>query len=162
MLELQRLQLDHHYYNLTVHPPSKHLFTHYWHDLASVHSSDDHDKEFVDRFSEDSPPKKNRPALFEPEELKDSYRRAVNVHINFSLPFYGVQTRNITIATGGFCYIGENTHSWLAATQYIAPLMANFQTNGPAATILYEELGEFKAHNVLTEQRIDSLCNGKM
>jgi len=35
----------------------------------------------------------------------------------------------VTIATGGFLYTGEYVHSWLAATQYIAPLMANFDTS---------------------------------
>lgn len=37
--------------------------------------------------------------------------------------------KNVTIATGGFLYTGEYVHSWLAATQYIAPLMANFDTS---------------------------------
>lgn len=64
-----------------------------------------------------------------------------NVLIHFAFPFYGIPSRQITIATGGFCYIGENTHSWLAATQYIAPLMANFDTSDSNATIKYEELG---------------------
>lgn len=44
---------------------------------------------------------------------------------------------NLTIATGGFCYVGDQTHSWLAATQYIAPLMANFDTISPVASIMY-------------------------
>jgi phosphoribosylformylglycinamidine (FGAM) synthase-like amidotransferase family enzyme len=35
----------------------------------------------------------------------------------------------VTIATGGFLYTGDYVHSWLAATQYIAPLMANFDTS---------------------------------
>lgn len=33
------------------------------------------------------------------------------------------------MATGGFIYTGDYVHSWLAATQYIAPLMANFDTS---------------------------------
>lgn len=60
--------------------------------------------------------------------------------------------RNITVATGGFLYTGEYVHSWLAATQYIAPLMANFDTsltpdsnvrfedNGTAFTVLWEKI----------------------
>lgn len=43
----------------------------------------------------------------------------------------------MTIATGGFCYVGDQTHSWLAATQYIAPLMANFDTVGESSFIKY-------------------------
>jgi hypothetical protein len=43
--------------------------------------------------------------------------------------FYGHRLQNLTIATGGFLYVGDQTHSWLAATQYIAPLMANFDTS---------------------------------
>lgn len=50
------------------------------------------------------------------------------VKLKFDFPFYGHKVRNITIATGGFLYTGEYVHSWLAATQYIAPLMANFDT----------------------------------
>lgn len=49
--------------------------------------------------------------------------------LSFDFPFYGHLVRNITIATGGFLYTGDYVHSWLAATQYIAPLMANFDTS---------------------------------
>lgn len=51
------------------------------------------------------------------------------VKLSFDFPFYGHLVRNVTIATGGFLYTGEYVHSWLAATQYIAPLMANFDTS---------------------------------
>ncbi|XP_054721897.1 plexin domain-containing protein 2-like [Uloborus diversus] len=61
--------------------------------------------------------------------LSDSYRRAATVTLTFDFPFYGHPLRNITIATGGFIYMGDYMHSWLAATQYIAPLMANFDTS---------------------------------
>ena len=56
----------------------------------------------------------------------DSYTDFLFIH---SFPFYGHDVRNITIATGGFLYTGDYVHSWLAATQYIAPLMANFDTS---------------------------------
>lgn len=58
----------------------------------------------------------------------------------------------MTIATGGFLYTGDYVHSWLAATQYIAPLMANFDTsmsnhstikymdNGTAFTVQWENV----------------------
>ena len=49
---------------------------------------------------------------------------------------------NITIATGGFLYTGDYVHSWLAATQYIAPLMANFDTSQmDNATVTYADNG---------------------
>ncbi|KAH8368399.1 hypothetical protein KR084_010972, partial [Drosophila pseudotakahashii] len=61
--------------------------------------------------------------------LSSSHRRAMTVELKFDFPFYGHYVRNITVATGGFLYTGEYVHSWLAATQYIAPLMANFDTS---------------------------------
>ncbi|XP_043461241.1 plexin domain-containing protein 2 isoform X1 [Leptopilina heterotoma] len=60
------------------------------------------------------------------EVLSESHRKAATIKLQFDFPFYGHKVRNITIATGGFLYTGEYVHSWLAATQYIAPLMANF------------------------------------
>lgn len=50
----------------------------------------------------------------------------MTVKLPFQFYFYGHPTNNITIATGGFLYAGDYIHSWLAATQYIAPLMSNF------------------------------------
>ena len=86
--------------------------------------------------------------------LSKSYRRAATITLKFKFPFYGhdveviqalidlqdgrncnsplsrmYNVQNITIATGGFLYTGQYVHSWLAATQYIAPLMANFDTS---------------------------------
>lgn len=61
--------------------------------------------------------------------LSQSHRRAATVKLSFDFPFYGHIVRNVTIATGGFLYTGDYVHSWLAATQYIAPLMANFDTS---------------------------------
>ena len=65
-----------------------------------------------------------------------------NFFHSFSFPFYGHEVRNITIATGGFLYTGDYVHSWLAATQYIAPLMANFDTSSsPDSKIRYADNG---------------------
>ncbi|XP_046686012.1 plexin domain-containing protein 2-like isoform X1 [Homalodisca vitripennis] len=84
--------------------------------------------------------------------LSRSHRRAATVKLSFDFPFYGHMVRNVTIATGGFLYTGEYVHSWLAATQYIAPLMANFDTsisndsfikyvdNGTAFTVQWEKV----------------------
>lgn len=76
--------------------------------------------------------------------LSQSYRRAATINLKFSFPFYGHEVDNITIATGGFLYTGDYVHSWLAATQYIAPLMANFDTsNNHNAKIRYLDTGSF-------------------
>jgi len=61
--------------------------------------------------------------------LSNSHRRAATIQLKFPFPFYGHPIKNITIATGGFLYLGDTVHSWLAATQYVAPLMANFDTS---------------------------------
>uniref|UniRef100_A0A6G1SAJ2 Plexin domain-containing protein 1 n=1 Tax=Aceria tosichella TaxID=561515 RepID=A0A6G1SAJ2_9ACAR len=60
------------------------------------------------------------------EMLSKSYRRAAPIRLTFDFPFYGQPLRNIIVATGGFLYVGEHIHHWLAATQNISPLMANF------------------------------------
>jgi len=74
--------------------------------------------------------------------LSKSYRRAATIALKFKFPFYGHYVENITIATGGFLYTGEYVHSWLAATQYIAPLMANFDTSQEeSATVKYADNG---------------------
>jgi len=68
--------------------------------------------------------------------------RIQSVKFRFKFPFYGHRLNNVTIATGGFCYVGEYAHSWLAATQYIAPLMANFETYSANSSIMYGDDGE--------------------
>ncbi|KAF2887731.1 hypothetical protein ILUMI_18442 [Ignelater luminosus] len=85
------------------------------------------------------------------EKLSNSYRKATIVELSFDFPFYGYLIKNITISTGGFIFTGD-THSWLAATQYIAPLMANYDTrlsnnsyikyvdNGTAFTVEWENV----------------------
>jgi len=52
------------------------------------------------------------------------------IKLDFDFPFYGHDLRSVTVATGGFIYMGDQVHAWLAATQYIAPLMANFDSSG--------------------------------
>lgn len=75
---------------------------------------------------------------FTHDVLSDSHRRAASISLPFTFSFYGNNLTKITVATGGFLYMGEYVHSWLAATQYIAPLMANFDTrNSSRAQIIY-------------------------
>lgn len=91
----------HIYYNSTT-TNNKNVFDSYWVDLKSHPSASIHDM------------------------LSDAHRRAATISLKFQFPFYGHLINTTTIATGGFLYLGEYIHSWLAATQYIAPLMANF------------------------------------
>ncbi|XP_014675133.1 PREDICTED: plexin domain-containing protein 2-like [Priapulus caudatus] len=58
--------------------------------------------------------------------LSSSHKLAATVELKFDFPFYGHMIRNITIATGGFIYTGNFIHQWMTSTQYIAPLMGNF------------------------------------
>ncbi|XP_029137260.2 plexin domain-containing protein 2-like [Labrus bergylta] len=58
--------------------------------------------------------------------LSSTHRQAERVSLSFDFPFYGHMLKEITVATGGFIYTGDIIHTLLTATQYIAPLMANF------------------------------------
>uniref|UniRef100_UPI0037E9AE6E plexin domain-containing protein 1-like n=1 Tax=Semicossyphus pulcher TaxID=241346 RepID=UPI0037E9AE6E len=58
--------------------------------------------------------------------LSNAHQRAARVALSFDFPFYGHNLRQVIVATGGFMYMGDITHRMLTATQYIAPLMANF------------------------------------
>ncbi|KAM9474240.1 plexin domain-containing protein 1-like isoform 2-T2 [Salvelinus alpinus] len=75
--------------------------------------------------------------------LSNTHRQAAKVALSFDFPFYGHYLRQITIATGGFIFMGEVTHRMLTATQYIAPLMANFDPSFSKESIVqYLDNGE--------------------
>ncbi|XP_060795786.1 plexin domain-containing protein 1 isoform X2 [Neoarius graeffei] len=75
--------------------------------------------------------------------LSNTHRQAARVALSFDFPFYGHQVRQITIATGGFIFTGDITHRMLTATQYIAPLMANFDPSfSRNSTVCYLDNGE--------------------
>ncbi|KAG7250374.1 hypothetical protein CRUP_038496, partial [Coryphaenoides rupestris] len=62
--------------------------------------------------------------------------------MSFDFPFYGHSLREITVATGGFIYTGDVVHRMLTATQYIAPLMANFDPSvSRNSTVIYFDNG---------------------
>uniref|UniRef100_A0AAR2LTH6 PSI domain-containing protein n=1 Tax=Pygocentrus nattereri TaxID=42514 RepID=A0AAR2LTH6_PYGNA len=64
------------------------------------------------------------------------------VNLSFDFPFYGHFLREITVATGGFIYTGDVVHRMLTATQYIAPLMANFDPSlSRNSTVIYFDNG---------------------
>ncbi|XP_076008444.1 plexin domain-containing protein 1-like isoform X2 [Genypterus blacodes] len=75
--------------------------------------------------------------------LSNAHRQAARVALSFDFPFYGHNVRQITIATGGFIFTGEITHRMLTATQYIAPLMANFDPSfSKNSTVRYMDNGK--------------------
>uniref|UniRef100_A0A8C4WZR2 Plexin domain containing 1 n=1 Tax=Eptatretus burgeri TaxID=7764 RepID=A0A8C4WZR2_EPTBU len=74
--------------------------------------------------------------------LSNTHRQAARVNITFPFLFYGHYLHEVTIATGGFIYTGEVIHRMLTATQYIAPLMANFDPSlSQNSTVRYIDNG---------------------
>ncbi|KAL2097654.1 hypothetical protein ACEWY4_006861 [Coilia grayii] len=74
--------------------------------------------------------------------LSNTHRQAARVNLSFDFPFYGHPLREITVATGGFIYTGDVIHRLLTATQYIAPLMANFDPSlSRNSTVIYFDNG---------------------
>lgn len=74
--------------------------------------------------------------------LSNAHQKAARVALSFDFPFYGHHLRQIIIATGGFIYMGDITHRMLTATQYIAPLMANFDPSfSNNSTVRYSDNG---------------------
>jgi len=119
-----RYQVSHRYYTVITHDKESGKFDEFWQDTAALS-------------------KKKGTQEPQHKQLSNSYRRAVSQKLSFKFPFYGHYTENITIATGGFVYVGEHVHSWLAATQYIAPLMANFDTTtSDDANVLFADTGD--------------------
>ncbi|XP_049916195.1 plexin domain-containing protein 1-like isoform X1 [Epinephelus moara] len=74
--------------------------------------------------------------------LSNAHRQAARVALSFEFPFYGHHLRQIIVATGGFIFMGDITHRMLTATQYIAPLMANFDPSfSKNSTVRYSDNG---------------------
>ncbi|XP_075339442.1 plexin domain-containing protein 2 [Odontesthes bonariensis] len=74
--------------------------------------------------------------------LSSTHRQAERVNLSFDFPFYGHVLKEITVATGGFIYTGDIIHRLLTATQYIAPLMANFDPGlSENSTVLHFDNG---------------------
>ncbi|CAN9508739.1 unnamed protein product [Ophioblennius macclurei] len=74
--------------------------------------------------------------------LSNTHRQAARVALSFDFPFYGHHLRQIIVATGGFIFMGEITHRMLTATQYVAPLMANFDPSfSKNSTVSYSDNG---------------------
>ncbi|XP_047446533.1 plexin domain-containing protein 2-like [Mugil cephalus] len=74
--------------------------------------------------------------------LSSAHRQAERVSLSFDFPFYGHLLKEITLTTGGFIYTGDKIHRMLTATQYIAPLMANFDPSlSKNSTVFYFDNG---------------------
>uniref|UniRef100_A0A5S6QJ79 PSI domain-containing protein n=1 Tax=Trichuris muris TaxID=70415 RepID=A0A5S6QJ79_TRIMR len=118
--------VDHKYYTVHIFKPEANKFKDYWQSIPDLLRYNSTVKGEIKHA-----------------QLSNSYRRAMSQKLSFKFPFYGHLTENITIATGGFVYVGEYVHNWLAATQYIAPLMANFDTMvSEDSFILYADTGD--------------------
>ncbi|XP_052257567.1 plexin domain-containing protein 1-like isoform X38 [Dreissena polymorpha] len=76
------------------------------------------------------------------QTLSDSHRTAVTASLPFMFLFYGHPVTNVTIATGGFLYMSPFIHKFLTATQYVAPLMANFDTitGGENSSVIFKQV----------------------
>ncbi|XP_077978675.1 plexin domain-containing protein 2-like [Glandiceps talaboti] len=84
----------------------------------------------------------NRANVLTHNTLSNRHLTAVSEELSFNFPFYGHNLTSVVIATGGFLYMGSFLHKWLTATQYIAPLMGNFNPSiNDSATIRYVDTG---------------------
>ncbi|KAI0222266.1 Plexin domain-containing protein 2 [Lamellibrachia satsuma] len=60
--------------------------------------------------------------------LSSHYNKAQRIQLPFRFPFYGHDMDEVLVATGGFLFTGPFVHPHLTGSEYIAPLMANFDT----------------------------------
>lgn len=63
------------------------------------------------------------------EILSNSHKNSAAVKLPFEFDFYGHPVDNITVVTSGFIYMGDIYQNFLSPSQYISPLMANFDTS---------------------------------
>ncbi|XP_062595413.1 plexin domain-containing protein 1-like [Saccostrea cucullata] len=70
------------------------------------------------------------------------YRKAIQVDLKDKFRFYGNNIARMMITNSGFLSMAQFPHQYLAATQYIAPLMANFDpTINEDSNILFKDSG---------------------
>ncbi|XP_041456391.1 plexin domain-containing protein 2-like isoform X2 [Lytechinus variegatus] len=98
---------NHNYYRVTYHSGVNNEGSRYWVDLTQLKA-------------------KKHP------NLSTNPRLAAKLPLEFEFPYYGHNVTELFLTTGGFMYLGSYVHRYLAATQYIAPLMANFD---PASSV---------------------------
>ncbi|XP_064648318.1 plexin domain-containing protein 2-like isoform X2 [Lineus longissimus] len=113
---------------------------HKYYQSVIIKNEEEAQKLWIDPYSMENKDKGHK--VVQHSILSDSHRTAATVPISFNFLFYGHLVSKITIATGGFLYMSKFLHQWLTATQYIAPLMANFDsTLGTASDIHYIDNG---------------------
>ncbi|XP_029429093.1 plexin domain-containing protein 1 isoform X2 [Rhinatrema bivittatum] len=116
----QIVEDDHNYYVSRIYGPSEARAKELWLDIAEM----------------------NRTQVKVHGILSNTHRQASRVILSFDFPFYGHYLRQITIATGGFIFMGDVIHRMLTATQYVAPLMANFNPSfSKNSTVRYFDNG---------------------
>ncbi|XP_006275049.2 plexin domain-containing protein 1 [Alligator mississippiensis] len=118
--ETQIVEDNHSYYVSRIHGPGEAHIKEFWVNMAEA----------------------NRSQVKIHGILSNTHRQASRVILSFDFPFYGHLLRQITIATGGFIFMGDVIHRMLTATQYIAPLMANFNPSySRNSTVMYFDNG---------------------
>uniref|UniRef100_A0A8C2VWN0 Plexin domain containing 1 n=2 Tax=Chinchilla lanigera TaxID=34839 RepID=A0A8C2VWN0_CHILA len=114
------VEYNHNYYVSRVYGPSEPRSRELWVDMAEA----------------------NQTQVRVHRTLSSAHRQASRVVLSFDFPFYGHPLRQITIATGGFLFTGDVIHRMLTATQYVAPLMANFNPGySDSSTVAYFDNG---------------------
>lgn len=72
------------------------------------------------------------------DSLSNAHRLGASIRLNNHFIFYGHYVSTVTITTGGFLYLSDFIHQHITQTQYMAPLMANFDTTlGKDSTVHY-------------------------
>ena len=84
------------------------------------------------------------------------------IKLSFKFPFYGHPVDHLAITTQGFLYMNSFTHPRLdyTFTNYLAPLMANFDTIGNYSDILHKDDGNSFVVEWRTVELNDQVENG--
>ncbi|CAC5393487.1 Plexin domain-containing protein 2,Plexin domain-containing protein 1 [Mytilus coruscus] len=70
------------------------------------------------------------------------YLSSAGLNLPFTMPFYGHNISKVQLTTGGFIYMAPFVHKFLTYSQYVAPLMANFDTQTDNSDILYKKYND--------------------
>ncbi|XP_063421294.1 uncharacterized protein LOC134706356 [Mytilus trossulus] len=70
------------------------------------------------------------------------YLSSAGLELPFTMPFYGHNISKVQLTTGGFIYMAPFVHKFLTYSQYVAPLMANFDTQTNNSDILYKKYND--------------------
>ncbi|XP_071158432.1 mucin-2-like [Mytilus edulis] len=70
------------------------------------------------------------------------YLSSAGLELPFTMPFYGHNISKVQLTTGGFIYMAPFVHKFLTYSQYVAPLMANFDTQTDNSDVLYKKYND--------------------